>query len=60
MPRRIFALILVLVILAAGVTVWIASAATGTFGGAGFGALALPALLAWGLVRLITSRRGPR
>ena len=59
MPHRTFALILILVILAAGVTVWIASAAGGAFG-AGVGALALPALLAWAILRLTTSRSGRR
>lgn len=59
MPHHVFALILVLVIGAAGLTVWAATAAGGAFG-VGLGALALPALLAWGLVRFIASRSGRR
>ena len=60
MPFRVFATILVSAILAAGLTVWAALAFGDALGGAGIGLLALPALLAWGVVRLISARSGPR
>ncbi|SFH23865.1 hypothetical protein SAMN04488020_108158 [Palleronia marisminoris] len=56
MPHRVFALILAFVILAAGATVWLST----SFGATAAGALALPALVAWGLLRFVTARDARR
>lgn len=56
MPHRVFALIVAFVILAAGATVWLAA----SFGAVAAGALVLPALLAWGVMRFLTARDSRR